>query len=266
MPPPASAPTTKRLQRGRCSRRRWRRRRGTQPASAFATVDHLAAEAEAGVDDDAGEERAAGSRSLSAYWVCMRLVAHRQPAATSTKRTSSPSAAIKLICHRPATCGCRQLRGGEHGLADEVEHRVERVEHEALEPVVDRLRIRPGRSQKCGWLAWSPPTVPPTASASPSAGGGGPDLDAGPGCGDARRSGAARGRHWSWWTRAARRVPRRQRSASDDQPWQARRAACDGGGSSADDLLDDRDDHGCEQREGVAETGGWRSRSLPSRA
>ena len=69
-----------------------------------------------------------------------RLVAHRQSGGHEQEeheqRVGGDQADLPQARHLRVV---GELRGGEHGLADQLEHRVERVEHEPLEPVVDRL-------------------------------------------------------------------------------------------------------------------------------
>ena len=227
MPPPPSARDDERLQRGgaRGGARAVAEERGRERV---ADLDQLAAQAEAGVDDDAGEEQApdqvlervAGSACVS--W----LIA--SPAPTSRKRTSSASAAIRLICHKPATCALLASCGrGEHGLADQLEHRVERVEDEPLEPVVDRLldpagqipEVRdgsPGRRRRSA--VWASASSSRWRRA---------DLDAGHRLWSGLDGGrAAGGRHWSSGRGRRGRRQRRQRRTtvsrrSEQQPCEA---------------------------------------------
>ena len=138
MPPPPSAATTKRLQRGG-ARGRARTVAEERGRERVADLDQLAAQAEAGVDDDAGEEEAA-DQILERVPALHRLVAHRQPRADEQEQHQERVGGDQADLPQPRHLRvARELRGCEHGLADQLERRVERVEHEPLEPVVDRL-------------------------------------------------------------------------------------------------------------------------------
>ena len=180
MPPPPSAATTNGLQRGG-ARGRARTVAEERGRERVADLDQLAAEAEAGVDDDAGEEEAA-DQILERVAALHRLVAHRQPGADEQEQHQERVGGDQADLPQPRhLCVARELRGGEHGLADQLERRVERVEHEPLEPVVDRLADPAGQIPEVRVARLVAADGPAVGGAGGSAGGGGPTWMPDPG-------------------------------------------------------------------------------------
>jgi len=101
--------------------------------------DHLAAEAEARVDHDRGEREPA-QQLLERVAALHRLVAHRQPGGEQQQEQQQRVGRDEADLPQPGDLSVvREWRRRQHGLADQVEHRRERVDGEPLEPVVDRL-------------------------------------------------------------------------------------------------------------------------------
>ncbi len=126
----------------------------TRPARREAGVDRY------GGDDDAGQNVFDGGAGLE------RLVAHDDRPADETNRTRKASAMPSVICHSsadPALGG--DVRGGEQGVAEQGEDRVERRGDEVAKPESMAASMWPVMSNSPGegWLPLL--TLPPLPGA-----------------------------------------------------------------------------------------------------
>ena len=218
MPPPASAPTIERLQRGGA-------RGGARAVAEERTgervrdLDQLAAEAEAGVDHDAGERTSRRIRSLSAYWVCKRVVAHRQPGTDQQEedkqRVGGDQAdlpqARDLRIRRQLRASTRTVLPTRSSIGLSASRT--RLLNQSLIALLDPARQIP--ESRMARLVAADSRRRASASSMPV--GGGPTCTPGPVVVTARRGRAAGGRCWSCWTRAARRSASVGNEQDDDQ-------------------------------------------------